>query len=145
MIHAREDYNRIQDPANKIPADEPVFLLRAQDVLACKAVAYYAELCKASQAPEVAAKAEGHAKRMAEWPVKKVPDLPSAGTQQEAQPQAEPAGGDKEDAERFRFCLESEDFAVVKWSPPEGWQVTRVEVLDAARAAQQVTGERDHG
>ncbi len=76
MIHAREDYNRIQDPANKIPADEPVFLLRAQDALACKAVAYYAELCKAAQAPEIAAKAESHAKRMAEWPVKKVPDLP---------------------------------------------------------------------
>ena len=24
MIHARDDYNRIQDPAGKIPADEPV-------------------------------------------------------------------------------------------------------------------------
>ena len=33
MIHARDDYNRIQDPAGKIPADEPVFLLRAQDEL----------------------------------------------------------------------------------------------------------------
>lgn len=29
MKHAGEDYNRIQDPENKIPADEPVFLLRA--------------------------------------------------------------------------------------------------------------------
>ena len=28
MKHARDDYNRIQDPAGKIPEDEPVFLLR---------------------------------------------------------------------------------------------------------------------
>ncbi len=33
MLHARKDYNeRIQDNANLIPKDEPVFLLRAQDV-----------------------------------------------------------------------------------------------------------------
>lgn len=75
MIHAREDYSRIQDPAGKIPEDEPVFLLRAQDRLACKAVAYYASLCELEQAPEVAAKARAHADRMAEWPVKKTPDL----------------------------------------------------------------------
>lgn len=31
MKHAREDYNRIQDPAGLIPEDEPVFLLRGQD------------------------------------------------------------------------------------------------------------------
>jgi hypothetical protein len=30
MKHARDDYNRIQDPAGLIPEDEPVFLLRAQ-------------------------------------------------------------------------------------------------------------------
>ena len=37
MIHARKDYQRIQDPLNfkdkGIPKDEPVFLLRAQDRL----------------------------------------------------------------------------------------------------------------
>lgn len=78
MIHARDDYNRIQDPAGKIPADEPVFLLRAQDKLACEAVAYYASLCEQAQAPEMASKARAHADRMAAWPTKKVPDLPSA-------------------------------------------------------------------
>lgn len=31
MIHARKDYNRIQDPAGKIGEDEPVILFRAQD------------------------------------------------------------------------------------------------------------------
>lgn len=75
MIHAREDYNRIQDPAGKIPDDEPVFLLRAQDELACIAVAFYADLCTRRQAPEVAAKAWEHANKMREWPVKKIPDL----------------------------------------------------------------------
>lgn len=82
MIHARDDYNRIQDPAGKIPADEPVFLLRAQDQLACMAVAYYAQLCEQAQSPEIAAKARAHADRMAAWPVKKVPDLPAIGIAQ---------------------------------------------------------------
>ena len=77
MIHARDDYNRIQDPAGLIPADEPVFLLRAQDKLACMAVDYYATLCEEAQAPEVAAKARTHAERMGAWPKKKVPDLPA--------------------------------------------------------------------
>lgn len=31
MRHFRADYNRIQDPENKIGEDEPVFLIRAQD------------------------------------------------------------------------------------------------------------------
>lgn len=31
MIHARKDYQRIQDPLYRIADDEPVFLLRAQD------------------------------------------------------------------------------------------------------------------
>lgn len=30
MLHAREDYNRFQDPEGLIPDDEPVFLLRGQ-------------------------------------------------------------------------------------------------------------------
>lgn len=33
MKHAREDYNRIQDPEGKIPEDEPVMLFRAKDKL----------------------------------------------------------------------------------------------------------------
>ena len=34
MKHARSDYDRIQDPDGKIPANEPVFLIRGQDVCA---------------------------------------------------------------------------------------------------------------
>ena len=41
MKHARNDYDRIQDPAGLIPADEPVFLLRGQDKLAIKAMEAY--------------------------------------------------------------------------------------------------------
>ena len=44
MIHAREDYNRIQDPAGKIGENEPVFLIRAQDASAPAAVEAWAKL-----------------------------------------------------------------------------------------------------
>lgn len=44
MIHARGDYNRIQDPEGKIGEDEPVFLFRAKDVLAPVVLAKYVEL-----------------------------------------------------------------------------------------------------
>lgn len=34
MIHARSDYDGIQDASGKIPEDEPVFVLRAKDITA---------------------------------------------------------------------------------------------------------------
>ena len=43
MKHARNDYNRIQDPTGKIPEDEPVFLLRAQDKSAPATLRFWAE------------------------------------------------------------------------------------------------------
>jgi hypothetical protein len=43
MVHARTDYNRIQDPAGKIGADEPVILFRAQDALMPAILAFYAD------------------------------------------------------------------------------------------------------
>lgn len=43
MKHAREDYNRIQDPAGLIPEDEPVFLLRGQDMFAPSLVREWAQ------------------------------------------------------------------------------------------------------
>lgn len=52
MKHAREDYNRIQDPAYLIPENEPVFLIRGQDPAAPAAVeayALFAELTGAEQ------------------------------------------------------------------------------------------------
>lgn len=49
MKHARRDYDRIQDPGytdhkgilHKIPDDEPVFLIRAQDICAIPMLRYY--------------------------------------------------------------------------------------------------------
>jgi hypothetical protein len=76
MLHARKDYNRIQDPLNIIPDDEPVFLLRAQDKLAwhiVKIYAWVAELAGASE--ELVRIVREHAEKMKKWPVKKVPDL----------------------------------------------------------------------
>lgn len=43
MRHSRNDYNRIQDPLALIPADEPVFLLRAQDLLMIPVLIFYRE------------------------------------------------------------------------------------------------------
>jgi len=77
MIHARQDYNeRVQDSANLIPVDEPCVLLRGQDILACKAIEFYAFLCEQHQANTVAQKMKYHAKLMREWPKKKIPDVP---------------------------------------------------------------------
>ena len=72
MIHSREDYQQIQDPSNRIPNDEPVFLLRAQDETASKTLRYWADLQKDDT---VAALARKHADLMDEWPVKKSADL----------------------------------------------------------------------
>ena len=48
MLHARKDYQRIQDPLNAkdkgIPKDEPVFLLRAQDPLFIPMLNLYMQL-----------------------------------------------------------------------------------------------------
>lgn len=84
MIHAREDYNRIQDPAGLIPADEPVFLVRAQDVCAIPTLLAWAHQARAVGASnEIIEKVENHIRLMSDWkrnnPVK-VPDLPVSPT-----------------------------------------------------------------
>jgi hypothetical protein len=49
MIHAREDYNGVQDTTGhtSIKDDEPVFLLRAKDKLAPTVIRYWADMLKA--------------------------------------------------------------------------------------------------
>lgn len=47
MKHARPDYDHIQDPSGKIPADEPVMMFRGQDVFAPVALEAYAAMCDA--------------------------------------------------------------------------------------------------
>lgn len=75
MIHARDDYNQ-EDLDMKIPKDEPVFLLRAQDVTAAAVVRYWASLQSREDGNSVLVEmALGHANLMDDWPVKKIADL----------------------------------------------------------------------
>lgn len=72
MKHAREDYNRFQDPAGLIPEDEPVFLLRGQDKYAAAIVELYSTLVKDAK---VAAATKQLAQWMRDWPKHKEPDI----------------------------------------------------------------------
>ena len=80
MKHARIDYDRIQDPLSIIPEDEPVFLLRGQDVLAPAIVRQWAtNLILRGGSHELAQKARDQAEAMEAWQVSvrsKVPDFP---------------------------------------------------------------------
>ncbi|MGV3515603.1 hypothetical protein [Luteitalea sp.] len=68
MKHARKDYDRIQDPAGLIPDDEPVFLLRAQDVLAPDIVLAWAnEAERIGADPDLVLKARAQVKAMRDW------------------------------------------------------------------------------
>ena len=79
MIHARQDYQRIQDPAGLIPENEPVFLLRAQDRTAAQTLRFWAQLQDSNDGDQVAAAlAREHADAMDAWPVKKLADVPKS-------------------------------------------------------------------
>ena len=69
MLHARSDYNeRIQDAAELIPADEPVFLIRAQDVVSADAVRAWAHLHRINGGSDVVYEAVmRHAALMEMW------------------------------------------------------------------------------
>ena len=79
MIHAREDYNRIQDPENIIPEDEPVFLLRASDKFAPDVVEEWARRASMEGADQnIVEAALGQAIRMREYQQyhgSKIPDM----------------------------------------------------------------------
>lgn len=80
MKHAREDYNRFQDPENLIPADEPVMLFRAQDKYAVKALQGYVsaiddDILADPKADAVAKVVREFIKEFNDWQEKKSPDL----------------------------------------------------------------------
>ena len=81
MIHARKDYDRFQDPAGLIPEDEPVFLLRGQDIVAPVVVVVWADLAEAEGANQtIIGHAREHAELMRTWQKEhgsKIPDMPS--------------------------------------------------------------------
>jgi hypothetical protein len=81
MKHARDDYNRIQDPAGIIPDNEPVFLLRGQDICAQAAIGAWVNAASRSGAsPEIIKAAIDQIGRIDKWQAKtrKTPDLPLA-------------------------------------------------------------------
>lgn len=77
MIHARDDYNRIQDPAGLIPADEPVMLFRAQDKHFDRVLRFYRDIVAmdAGHDPRIPEAIDRHLVLADAWPVKKSPDL----------------------------------------------------------------------
>lgn len=89
MKFTRDDYNRrIVDLENKIPDDEPVFLLRAQDKFASLTLKKYCELLEKEstetnnmQLLEMAKELREHAHAMLMWKYSHVPDKPSFDTE----------------------------------------------------------------
>lgn len=79
MRHARPDYNRIQDPEGKIPEDEPVFLIRGQDLAAVPVLRYYLMTAiKVGAKQDVVDGIYEHIKAMEKWQrevARKTPDL----------------------------------------------------------------------
>ena len=77
MIHGREDYNkRIQDSEGLIPADEPVFLIRAQDQVGADVVDHWVDRHLEEGGDEdIAEVAKEVACKMRAWPNKKAADL----------------------------------------------------------------------
>ena len=68
MKFTRDDYNkRIIDTGGKIPEDEPVFLLRAQDVYAPSTLRHYAKLLEENGNSEMAEELRAHARQMVVW------------------------------------------------------------------------------
>lgn len=81
MIHARKDYDRIQDPAGLIPEDEPVFLIRGKDKVAAAAVEKWADLAESEGAdPEIVSTARKHAEVIRAYQARmgsQIPDMPA--------------------------------------------------------------------
>ena len=80
MKHARDDYNRIQDPEGLIPKDEPVFLIRAQDVCAPETILAWIRLAEQNGASkDIIDAAKRQQIAMCDWQVEhtfKIPDMP---------------------------------------------------------------------
>lgn len=90
MKHARPDYDRFQDPAFLIPADEPVMLFRAQDKHFIKVLQYYRTLVDYDQGdPQIIEAITRHLALAKRWPVKKSPDMPALTPAEQKTPTGE--------------------------------------------------------
>lgn len=137
MKHARSDYDPIQDPRGLIPADEPVFLLRGQDIAAPAAIMAWVEEARAQGAdPEIIDAALAQADAMMKWQDRdggkwKVPDMPSGALAETLSGSIAEAKGDV-DALRVRQARgETSDITYAKvGGPPEDW--SKLQVRDRA-------------
>jgi len=80
MLHARNDYNRrIQDSENVIPENEPVFLLRGQDIFAPILLELYAAMIEISLEPDedIIRNTQIHASVMRKWQDSKIVKFPN--------------------------------------------------------------------
>jgi hypothetical protein len=76
MLHARKDYQDLEALDKKIPKNEPVFVLRGQDLAAADTVRYYAQRnAELNGSAEVTKTSIQHAAKMDHWPKKKLADL----------------------------------------------------------------------
>jgi hypothetical protein len=78
------------DRTSMVPFDEPVFLIRGQDIVAGEAVRAWADLAeKAGASADILKAARDHAARMDAWRPKKVPDMrPAVARGEAATPEA---------------------------------------------------------
>ncbi len=80
MKHARPDYDVIQAPHDMIPEEEPVFLIRGQDMVGAEAVRFWAQIAgMAGAETAICLAALEQASRMEKWQRErgsKCPDLP---------------------------------------------------------------------
>ena len=75
MLHARKDYQDLEELEKRIPAREPVFLVRAQDLIGAATVRSWASMnAAAGGSAELTQSALQHAARMDAWPKKKLAD-----------------------------------------------------------------------
>jgi hypothetical protein len=131
VLHARSDYNRIQDPAltdpsllspgsTPIGADEPVFLIRAQDLCAGEAVRRYADLAEAmGAASDLVEAARAHADRIGAWQSvhpAKVPDVVARHLEFCKRCGAGPRGNDPNDPEDLN-CADCGNPWPTPWVP----------------------------
>lgn len=79
MRHARPDYERFQDPEGKIPENEPVFIIRGQDLAAIPTLRYYMMAAvKVGAKQDLIEHVFQHIRLMEDWQrsiARKVPDL----------------------------------------------------------------------
>ena len=77
MVHAHSKFDSIQDQSGHIPENEPVFLIRAQDSLSVRTLAFWISQAEAEGVSQERIKPlKMHLQSFREWPIKKLPGAP---------------------------------------------------------------------